>query len=60
MNLSSEEIEDIVSESNPKCPKCGGKLDCYFHERDSTSHSARCVNDKCGWSASTDWHGNWN
>ena len=59
MNLTSEQIEDIVSESNPKCPVCKSKLKCYFHERDSTSNYAQCTNKKCNWYASTDWNGNW-
>lgn len=42
------------------CPKCGSRLDCFFHERDSTSNTMDCTNKKCGWSAATDIHGEWN
>ena len=59
MKLTSEQIEDIVFEKDPKCPKCGNKLKCFFHERDSTSNYVNCTNKKCGWHASTDWYAKW-
>lgn len=52
-------IEEVFDKGEPyRCPKCNKKLECYFHERDSTSNYMRCP--KCHWQASTDWDAEWN
>jgi len=40
-----------------RCPRCGAKLKCFFHERDSTSDSMDCP--KCSWWAHSGWDGEW-
>ena len=59
MNLTHDQIEDIVGASDPKCPKCKEKLEVRFHERDSTSDRARCSNKACRWYAGTGHDGEW-
>lgn len=52
-------IVDKVLDGNPpyKCPRCGTELNCFFHERDSTSDYMNCP--KCSWSAHTGIDGEW-
>lgn len=51
-------VEQVMEGEEPyRCPRCGAKLKCFFHERDSTSDSMDCP--KCSWWAHTGIDGEW-
>ena len=51
-------LTDLVGSPQPiRCPKCGNILDCFFHERDSTSDRMNCP--VCNWWAGVAWDGEW-